>query len=343
MKELSLFSGIGGGIYGSLILGWQTVAYVEKDPYCQQVLAQRIKDGWFDKGEIYGDIADFNKHHAHKYTGQIDILTGGFPCQPFSVAGKRKGTSDERYLFDEIIKTIKIVQPQQMLFENVPGILNDPAIIEIYQSLDKIGYTTKAPLLLGSDDCGNIHRRKRVWIFADTTGERQHGWSSQKRNHERPVSQSSQQEGSAFRCEAEGCSVREFYATNTTGSRCQCGQCNRQKRQILSNSTREMAKNQPERSRGKFGSSKNIGIHSANGFCKRSQRGCEKQISWQHKLSRCESIRGIEDIIDRPDIPTPLFCGMDDELSSWRQQLKAIGNGQDPIVMATAYHLLSNN
>src|SRR5699024_7718099 len=112
MKELSLFTGMGGGIYGSMILGWQTVAYVEQDEYCQKVISQRIQDEWFDSGEIYGDIAEFNRTDAAKYAGQIDIITGGFPCQPFSVGGKRKGTSDDRWLFDEIIKTIKTVQPR---------------------------------------------------------------------------------------------------------------------------------------------------------------------------------------------------------------------------------------
>lgn len=76
MRELSLFTGLGGGIYGSLILGWKTVAYVEKNEHCQAVIKQRQADGWFDKGEVYGDIADFNKNSAHKYTGQIDVLTG---------------------------------------------------------------------------------------------------------------------------------------------------------------------------------------------------------------------------------------------------------------------------
>ena len=245
MKELSLFTGIGGGVYGSMILGWQTVAYVEQDEYCRQVIQQRINDGWFDNGEIYGDIAEFNRADAAKHAGQIDILTGGFPCQPFSVAGNRKGTSDDRWLFDEIIKTIKIIQPRRLFFENVPGILGDRAIIQIYQSLNKIGYRCKPPLLLGSDDCGNIHKRQRVWIYATHTGS------------------------------------------------------------------------------------------------KRGKRGKSQAIHWQPALQRRKDIGGLTDLLSRPDVPTPLFRGMDDELPHWRKQLKAVGNGQDPIVMATAYNLLS--
>lgn len=245
MKELSLFTGMGGGIYGSMILGWETVAYVEQDEYCQKVIAQRIKDGWFDNGEVYSDIAEFNRTDAHKYTGQIDILTGGFPCQPFSVAGNRKGTSDDRWLFNEIIKTIKIIQPRRLFFENVPGILGDRAIIQIYQSLNKIGYRCKPPLLLGSDDCGNIHKRQRVWI----------------------------------------------YATNPNGGRT---------------------------------------IPSS-----------KQPVQGESYISRRSSIRGREDLLDGSCSPFPYVRGMDDELPNRRKRLKAIGNGQDPIVMATAYKILS--
>lgn len=281
MKELSLFTGMGGGIYGSLILGWQTVAYVERDEYCQKVIKQRITDGWFDPGEIYGDIEDFNKNDAHKYTGQIDILTGGFPCQPFSVAGKRKGTSDVRYLFNEIIKTIKIVQPRQMLFENVPGLLDSPAIIEIHQSLDKAGYQLKAPLVLGSYDCGNIHRRKRVWIYASNST------SNGKRRKANP---------------------RE--------SAC------------IDESDKWMEERRQE-------------IIYTDCDSKRVQRNKQEKIQRKLALQRRENIRSFADIFRMPDIPQPLLCRVDDELSNWKQQLKAVGNGQDPIVMATAYHLLN--
>lgn len=228
-----------------MILGWQTVAYVEQDEYCRQVIQQRINDGWFDNGEIHGDIKDFNEKHASKYAGQIDILTGGFPCQPFSVAGNRKGTSDDRWLFDEIIKTIEIVRPKRLFFENVPGILGDAAIVTIFKELESIGFKPSPPLLLGSDDCGNIHKRQRVWIYATHTGS------------------------------------------------------------------------------------------------KRGKRSERETIQGQPTLQRRKDIRGLEDLLSRPDVPTPLFRGMDDELPDWRKQLKAVGNGQDPIVMATAYNLLS--
>ena len=246
MKELSLFTGMGGGIYGSLILGWQTAAYVEKDPYCQAVIRQRITDGWFEKGNIHGDIAEFNRTAATDYAGAIDVLTGGFPCQPFSVAGKRQGADDERYLWSEIVKTIQVVRPGICFFENAPGLLSDPAVGEIYNALEKLGYRTKPPLVLGSSDCGNLHKRERVWIYASHPGR------------------------------------------------------------------------------------------------ERIQRQRPQPLQRQPALSRCQDIRSLTDLRGRPDIPEPLIRGMADELPDWQQRLKAVGNGQDPVVMATAFLILDD-
>ncbi len=364
MKELSLFTGMGGGIYGSLILGWQTVAYVEKDEYCQKVIKQRITDGWFDNGEIYGDIKEFNQKHAHQYAGEIDIITGGFPCQPFSVAGKRKGTSDDRYLFDEIIKTIKIVQPRQMLFENVPGLLTSSAIIEIYESLTRLGYIINPPLVLGSDDCGNIHRRKRVWIFAHAQSKRPRGRESQGCNDEWVKCQSCEQQRDEIWSETARRAIREFHTTNTTeqlrdGSECQSQKHTKQQESQLGNGywQYDIADTQRGRwtevLRGTTTSSEkplsdneakahysHIGVQPANTNSERGERQWAQTLQRQSKLQRREDIRRIEDLLQRPDIPEPLLRRMDDELSPWKQRLKAVGNGQDPIVMATAYLLL---
>lgn len=280
MKELSLFTGMGGGIYGSMILGWETVAYVEQDAYCQNVIAQRIKDGWFDNGEIYGDIAEFNETDAAKYAGQIDILTGGFPCQPFSVAGKREGADDERYLWNEIEKTISIVRPARLFFENVQGLLSDAAIIDVCGIIEGLGYQLSAPLLLGSDDCGNIHERKRVWIYATDPA---------------------QQPGDANKLES--------------------AQYSQQQESQLRDSTEQ--------------------LHTTNTHGGRTVPSSEQPVQGQSYLSRRSIIRGREDLFDGSRSPFPYVRGMDDELPNRRKRLKAIGNGQDPIVMATAYKLLS--
>ena len=97
MRELSLFSGAGGGLLGTYLLGWIPVGYVEQNDYCQRVIAARIADRILPDAPIFGDIRAFIRDgYAASYQGMVDVLTAGFPCQPFSVAGKRKGGTDKR-------------------------------------------------------------------------------------------------------------------------------------------------------------------------------------------------------------------------------------------------------
>src|SRR3990167_9497742 len=87
MRELSLFSGAGGGLLGTKLLGFKHIGYVEWDDYCQRVIAQRIKDGILDEAPIFGDIRSFiDQGYADAYSGLVDIITGGFPCQDISIA-----------------------------------------------------------------------------------------------------------------------------------------------------------------------------------------------------------------------------------------------------------------
>lgn len=97
MNELSLFTGAGGGLLGTHLLGWKAIGYVEFNEYCQRVIAQRIADGILPNAPIFGDIRTFiSEGYAAAYTGLVDCLSGGFPCQPFSTAGRRLGADDER-------------------------------------------------------------------------------------------------------------------------------------------------------------------------------------------------------------------------------------------------------
>jgi len=166
MNELSLFSGAGGGLLGTKLLGWRHVGYVEYERYCQQVIAQRIKDGILSEAPIFGDVREFvQSGAAKKYKGFVDVVTAGFPCQPFSVAGKRKGKEDERNMWPSTIQIIRDVQPRYALLENVPGLLNSGYFQEILGSLAQAGYDAKW-IVLGADDVGAPHRRKRLWIKA---------------------------------------------------------------------------------------------------------------------------------------------------------------------------------
>ena len=168
MNELSLFTGAGGGLLGTTILGWRHVGYVEKENYCQKIIIQRIKDGIFDDAPIFGDIRTFiSEGYAAEYQGLVDIITAGFPCQPFSVAGKQKGGNDARNMWPETIQCLRIIRPRFALLENVPGLLAHRYIQRIFGDLAESGYNARW-CVLGADDVGAQHRRKRLWILADT-------------------------------------------------------------------------------------------------------------------------------------------------------------------------------
>ncbi|KKM24605.1 hypothetical protein LCGC14_1603450 [marine sediment metagenome] len=166
MNELSLFTGAGGGLLATHSLGWVPVGYVEFDDYCQRVLAQRIKDGLIPVAPIFGDIRAFNgEGYAASYTGLVDIITAGFPCQPFSVAGKGEAENDPRNMWPPTIECIRLVRPRYALLENVPGLLAHEYTRAIFGELAEAGYDARW-CVLGADDAGANHRRKRLWIWA---------------------------------------------------------------------------------------------------------------------------------------------------------------------------------
>lgn len=166
LTYLSLFSGVGAGdLAMQKLLGMRCRGYVEIDSYCQQVLAQRQKDGWLDAAPIFGDVRAFiDSGTALSYQGMVDAVIGGPPCQEFSIAGKRRGAAGERNMFPAAHDVVRIVQPHYVMWENVPGIREYlPVVI---RDLRRLGYTVRRPLLLGADDVGVPHRRKRVWLLA---------------------------------------------------------------------------------------------------------------------------------------------------------------------------------
>ena len=175
MNELSLFSGAGGGLLGSKILGWTTRGYVEYENYPQRVIARRIKDGWLDDAPIFGDIRTFiSEGYAASYQGMVDIVTGGFPCQPFSVAGKRKAGDDDRDMWPYTIEVIRQIRPRWAFLENVPGLLSAADDVSgtyfsnVLRDLAQAGYDAEWTVL-GADDCGAPHRRKRLWCLCRNT------------------------------------------------------------------------------------------------------------------------------------------------------------------------------
>jgi DNA (cytosine-5)-methyltransferase 1 len=202
MRHGSLFSGIGGFDLAAQWMGWENVFQVEWDEWCSKVLAKNFPDTL-----RFGDIVEFNKMlqngeiitdteksrinringdnkcqkekdgmRASEFNcngqsgirlGRIDILIGGFPCQPFSHAGKRKGTDDERYLWPEMLTTIRILKPSFVVGENVAGLVsmeNGKTLDTILSDLEDEGYTIES-FIIPACAVGAWHRRDRIWII----------------------------------------------------------------------------------------------------------------------------------------------------------------------------------
>ena len=166
MTHGSLFSGIGGFDLAAEWAGFTNLFNCEWEEFPRKVLKHH-----FPNAEQYGDIKQFN---ATAYSGRLDILSGGFPCQPFSVAGKRKGSEDERHLFPEMLRIIRECQPRWVVGENVRGLVSwsDGLVFETCcTDLEALGYSVQS-FVIPACATGAPHRRDRVWIVANRKDDR---------------------------------------------------------------------------------------------------------------------------------------------------------------------------
>lgn len=168
LNELALFAGAGGGLLGSKLLGWQTVCYVEWDKYAIEVLKARIRDGYLDDAPIWDDAKNFD---GHPWAGCVDIITAGFPCQPWSGAGKRLGELDKRNLWPDTLRIVREVRPEWILLENVARLLSNAYIRRIFADLAEVGYDARWDCISAAA-IGAPHRRDRLWIVAHANSQR---------------------------------------------------------------------------------------------------------------------------------------------------------------------------
>lgn len=171
MNVLSLFSGIGLHDLGIERAGMRTVAFCEADSFCRAVLAKH-----WPEVPCFDDVRTLSASALRSAgIGRIDLITGGFPCQPHSVAGARKGVKDPRHLWPEYARLVREIRPAWVLAENVPGLRTTAADL-VLDDLAEAGYAAW-PLVVGADDVGAPHRRKRVWIVAYLARDRDGGES----------------------------------------------------------------------------------------------------------------------------------------------------------------------
>ena len=327
MRHGSLFSGIGGFDLAAEWMGWENIFHCEWNEFGQRVLKH-----YWPNAISYADITktDFSIHR-----GGIDILTGGFPCQPFSIAGSRKGSDDNRYLWPEMLRAIKEIRPTWIIGENVAGIttmvqpgevtkvegqaslfdedfkietLKQEFVIEsICKDIESVGYSVQ-PLVIPACAIGAPHRRDRVWFIAFS-----------------------------------GC------------ERCDNGGNNRKERQIQDNTFRDAKEDQSERNGWKRRFSE-VGSTSSNSMCERSQWRSGKRISEDREwccnskifAKRCNSGKERRDWEEFPTQPS--ICVRNDGISSrldgitfpkWREEsVKAGGNAIVPQVVLEIFQVI---
>jgi DNA (cytosine-5)-methyltransferase 1 len=162
MNELALFAGAGGGILGGKLLGWRTVCAVEWEQYPTCVLLARQNDGLLESFPIWDDVQTFD---GTTWTGLVDVISGGFPCQDISAAGKGAGIDGERSgMWREMARIICEVRPKFVFVENSP-MLTNRGLGTVLADLAKMGFDAEWGVL-GASDIGAKHHRQRIWIVA---------------------------------------------------------------------------------------------------------------------------------------------------------------------------------
>jgi len=169
LNGLALCAGIGGlelGLKLAMGKSYRTVCYVEREAFAAAVLVARMEDETLDKAPIWDDLTTFD---GRAWRGVVDIVSAGFPCQPFSVAGKRRGVEDERWLWPDIVRIIGDVGPGVVFLENVPGLVHHGLRV-VWSDLRRLGFTIWAGFFSASE-IGAPHRRQRLFVLAHGDGE----------------------------------------------------------------------------------------------------------------------------------------------------------------------------
>jgi DNA (cytosine-5)-methyltransferase 1 len=166
MRSIELFAGIGGIALAAEWAGIETVAFCEREPFCQKVLNKH----WPDV-PIFDDVRTLNKDVLEQRgIKEIDLISGGFPCQPYSIAGKKQGSEDERALWDEMFRIIKEIRPRWVVGENVDNFTRMDDFEKANANLESIGYQVES-FIIPASAVGAPHRRNRVFMVGYSFSE----------------------------------------------------------------------------------------------------------------------------------------------------------------------------
>jgi len=325
LRELHLFAGAGGGILGGMLLGHTCVCAVEIEPYCRNVLLQRQRDGILPKFPIWDDVRTFD---GKLWRGNVDVICGGFPCQDTSVAGKGAGIDGARSgLWSEFARIIGEVQPLYVFVENSPALITR-GLGRVLGDLSEMGYNAKW-CTLGASDFGALHIRKRIWILA-------HSKDYYRRDSFGGRNRSS--------CEQR---KESFGARSTDGLTGPSERCS-----TLSDSD-SLRKQQSQGSEQDFGrrlgdSNSENDISYTSGERLERQREfrqslCPKtlrEIQTNNSFNDCTNSFWANDPADAEGAFESQLGRVANGVDNRVDRLKAIGNGQVPIVAASAFKLM---
>jgi DNA (cytosine-5)-methyltransferase 1 len=326
INGLALYSGYGGIELGLklAVAGYRTVCYVEREAPVAARVVELMEQKVMDEAPVWSDARTFD---GKAWRGKVDVITAGFPCQPFSVAGKRKGHEDNRFEWPNVLRITNEVRPTFLFLENVPGIL--PYYPQIKEGLGNCDYVTSEPLLLSAADCFAPHRRDRIWILAYTESKRtestqqprqRNSFESGSQGISNPVSEGQlQQEGSIENIRGRSGNRSEELA-DTSSQGLQKRETGTQQKSILSTQYRSMER----------------GTEAVQNPFQSRLEGAECEV-----LARTEDGRSYANFTGsdwwtvEPDVGR-VAHGVADRVD----RIRMLGNGVVPIVAAVAFSLL---
>jgi len=318
LNELALFAGAGGGILGGKLLGWRTVCAVEWEPYPASVLCARQNDGLLPPFPIWDDVQTFD---GKPWRGIVDVVSGGFPCQDISSAGKGAGIDGERSgMWREMARIIHEVGPKFVFVENSP-MLTSRGLGVVLGDLASMGFDAKWGVL-GAADVGANHQRDRIWIVGQQMGNSYNdGYTAAKVRKSVTQGSDSSKARSQQTCQLEGSSEQHGQVAYTTKQRLQ----------------REQRKKFEGHGNGFANKGKDVAYTAS---IRQQRQGKHEQPinsaqSRNRKANYAESIGTSNFWSIEPNVGR-----VADGVASRVDRLKAIGNGQVPLCAATAWRIL---
>jgi DNA (cytosine-5)-methyltransferase 1 len=313
MNELALFAGAGGGILAGKLLGWRTVCAVEWEPYAACVLAARQNDGLLPPFPIWDDVQTFD---GKPWRGIVDVVSGGFPCQDISVAGKGAGITGERSgMWRHMARIVGEVRPRYVFVENSPALITRGLGV-VLGDLAALGYDCRWTVL-GAADVGAPHQRDRFWLVAHANSL----WELQ------PKGSISDQWRRAGDCGAEMADAMRDGRKTVYG------------RGVVYDENRHGASHETRRQEQQSRFSGDC-AEMADADCALSQGGGEFHDTqgWKESFRHARLGGGVPDwYASEPDVGR-----VADGVAARVDRLKALGNGQVPLCAATAWRLLIN-